>query len=117
MSLPNSHSIASRLGVSLGRGMRFLLTDENSILRWIKRTFVVAAAILTIFHIGHGFISGLLTFAVLVILTFMLVKAGGTTDIADQGKNSGTQLSKSKSLWDSNGPDSLWHGEDERVRR
>ena len=109
MATYSSKSFAGRLGYGLGRGVHFLLVDENLVLRWIKRTALAALLIIFIAYAANVIMIAAITVGLLFLGVSLLAKLGDS-GLPDDYENS--QPSESKILWGTNGSDGQWHGEE-----
>ena len=117
MVINTAHGLARRLGFSLGRGVRFFIVDENPVLQWAKRVVFIGLIAAFLAYFGSGILSVVVILSISVLVASMLAKSGGS-DTSDGHKDPVVSSSSDdKSLWDTNGSSSLWHGEDERRKR
>lgn len=109
MTTYTSQGLASRLGYGLGRVVRFFLHDQNPTLRWVKRLVLMSVILLFSIPLFSWITSVLMGVATIALFLLVMAKAEGVGLTANSGK--------SQSLWDKNGPNSLWHHEDESRKR
>ncbi|QPO18736.1 hypothetical protein HXW90_04060 [Pseudomonas sp. Y39-6] len=99
MTTHATQGVASRLGYALGVIVRAVWFSQNRTLRWVKRLALIAVAVCFSSSLLTGFLMGVIS---IVLIMLVLAKS------ADEGAGSGNTR-----LWDRNGPQSLWHHEDE----
>ena len=100
MTTQTSHRVAGRLGYGLGQVVRLVWFSQNRTLRWLKRLALIAVAVCFSASLFTGFLMGVIS---IVLIMLVLARSG------DEGAGSGN----TRSLWNRNGPQSLWHHEDE----
>ncbi|WP_300731800.1 hypothetical protein [Pseudomonas sp.] len=113
MATQSSQSFAGRLGYGLGRGVCFFLVDENVVLRWVKRTVLVGLIVIFIAYAGNVIMGAAITVGVMFLSISLLSKLSDSEQPDDYSDSENSQTSDFKSLWDTNGPDSLWHDEND----
>lgn len=112
MATQSSQSFATRLGYGLGRGVRFFLLDESVMLRWVKRTVLVGVIVIFIAYAGNVIMGAAITVGVIFLSVSLLSKLNYSRLPNDHNDSDAYKPSNFKSLWDTNGPESLWHDED-----
>ncbi|WP_278939355.1 hypothetical protein [Pseudomonas helleri] len=113
MATQSSQSVAARLGYGLGRGVRFFVVDENVVLRWIKRTILIGLIVIFIAFVGSVMMGAVITVGVMFLSVSLMSKFSDPRQPDDQSDSEDSHPSDFESLWDTNGSDSLWHGEDD----
>ncbi len=83
MTVHSSQGLASRLGFGLGRGVRFLLTDSNVALRWIKRTVLAGIALFFAVNFIHGVVVFFIIIMIFGALITVLMKSGASKPLSD----------------------------------
>lgn len=108
MTAYTSQTVASRLGYGLGRVVRFFLHDSNLVLRWFKRLTLLSVVLFFSVPLLNWIIGMLTAVAFIATTTLIMAKVDNQETVNVQ--------SKSQSLWDRNGPNSLWRREDESQK-